>query len=159
MKKFRGILGDQKTIIEKTGAFNDTISITLEEITDEQLEQIVSKLNEVYETEITLSDDVVTIYNSNVRGRDIFSPFILISSIIYVITVAIITIMYWKKLGLVKTIAFSLGIPALLELIYFFISAVTKLEINSYTTGIVTILYLTSMGLIIKSLEEMKKRA
>ena len=42
--KLHGILENQKFIVEKASPFEDTISITVDEITDEQLEQIVNKI-------------------------------------------------------------------------------------------------------------------
>lgn len=44
----KDVFGKKQVIVEKAGLFNDEISIGAEEITQEQAEQIVSKINEKY---------------------------------------------------------------------------------------------------------------
>lgn len=42
------VLGNKKVILEKSGVYGDEITINAEEITEEQLEDIVNKINEKY---------------------------------------------------------------------------------------------------------------
>ena len=107
MQQVKEILPEQELMIETAGVFKDTISITTTTITDEQISQIIDKLNEAYETELVAEADTQVIYNSNIRGRDIFMPYLVISSIAAGITIAIITIIYGKKVGIIRTIVTS----------------------------------------------------
>ena len=62
-------------IIQKVEVFEDTVSITAKEITDEQKQNIISKVNEKYGTNLSAdSTEIESI--SNTRGRDLVKPYI-----------------------------------------------------------------------------------
>ena len=155
--KLHGILENQKFIVEKASPFEDTISITVDEITDEQLEQIVNKINEIFETELTVAGSTQIIYNSNIRGRDIFTPFILVSIIAAVIIIAIIVAIYGKTVGFTKVIALPIGISLVCEVLYFFALSITKVEINTFTTGIAVAIFVMAITYLMARFEKLKE--
>ena len=157
MSLVKEILPEQKVIIETSGAFKDTISLTTTQITDEQLEQIVSKLNETYGTELTVSADTLTLYNSNVRGRDIFAPYLVISTIAVIIIVAIITLFYRKNVGAVKTVLTSVLITFFGQFFFFVILSLTGVEINRVIPGAAVAIFIFSMVYLMSQYEKIKE--
>ena len=156
MLQVKEILPEQELMIETAGVFKDTISITTTTITDEQIRQIVDKLNEIYETELVAEADTQVIYNSNIRGRDIFMPYLVISSIAAGITIAIITIIYGKKVGIIRTIVTSLLVTVMGQFFYFVMLSLMGIEINRMISGTAVAIFIASMVYLISQFEKMK---
>ena len=156
MQQVKEILPEQELMIETAGVFKDTISITTTTITDEQISQIVDKLNETYETELVAEADTQVIYNSNIRGRDIFMPYLVISSIAAGITIAIITIIYGKKVGIIRTIVTSLLVTVMGQFFYFVMLSLMGIEINRMISGTAVAVFIASMVYLISQFEKMK---
>ena len=156
MQQVKEILTEQELMIETAGVFKDTISITTTTITDEQISQIVDKLNETYETELVAEADTQVIYNSNIRGRDIFMPYLVISSIAAGITIAIITIIYGKKVGIIRTIVTSLLVTVMGQFFYFVMLSLMGIEINRMISGTAVAIFIASMVYLISQFEKMK---
>lgn len=156
MQQVKEILPEQELMIETAGVFKDTISITTTTITDEQISQIVDKLNETYETELVAEADTQVIYNSNIRGRDIFMPYLVISSIAAGITIAIITIIYGKKVGIIRTIVTSLLVTVMGQFFYFVMLSLMGIEINRMISGTAVAIFIASMVYLISQFEKMK---
>ena len=68
------VFGDQEVIIEPIEVYRDAVSITTTEITDEQKVDLVNKVNEKYELELS-ADSVVVEVVPNVRGRALCCSF------------------------------------------------------------------------------------
>lgn len=156
MLQVKEILPEQELMIETAGVFKDTISITTTTITDEQIRQIVDKLNEIYETELVAEADTQVIYNSNIRGRDIFMPYLVISSIAAGITIAIITIIYGKKVGIIRTIVTSLLVTVMGQFFYFVMLSLMGIEINRMISSTAVAIFIASMVYLISQFEKMK---
>lgn len=156
MLQVKEILPEQELIIETAGVFKDTISITTTTITDEQVSQIIDKLNETYETELSAEADTQVIYNSNIRGRDIFMPYLVISSIAAGITIAIITIIYGKKVGIIRTIVTSLLVTVMGQFFYFVMLSLMGIEINRMISSTAVAIFIASMVYLISQFEKMK---
>ena len=70
------VLQGEEVIIQKVEVYEDTVSIRAKEITDEQKQNLVNKVNEKYGIE--LSADSIEIESiPNTRGRDIIRPYIV----------------------------------------------------------------------------------
>ena len=70
------IFQNQEVIIQKAREFEDVVNITTKEITDEQKENLVNKLNEKYGTELDAQNvEIVSIPQT--RGRDIIKPYVI----------------------------------------------------------------------------------
>lgn len=156
MQQVKEILPEQELMIETAGVFKDTISITTTMITDEQISQIVDKLNETYETELTTEADTQVIYNSNIRGRDIFMPYLVISIIATIITIAIISVIYGKKVGIIRIILTSLLVAVMGQFLYFVILSLMGIEINRMISGTAVAIFIASMVYLISQFEKMK---
>lgn len=89
----REVFGNKKVVLRKIEVFNDSVSINVNSITNEEKENLVNKLNEKYGTEKEVSSvEVKTV--ANVRIRDWVKPYIKPISVSAVIILAYIAIIF-----------------------------------------------------------------
>ena len=74
--------------------FNDSVDIVVEQITDEEKEELINKINEKYGVSLTV-DDLTINSNSNIRIRDLVKPFI-IPTIISIILIGIVYLAIYR---------------------------------------------------------------
>ena len=102
------VFGNKKVVLRKIEVFNDSVSINVSSITNEEKENLIYKLNEKYGTTKDVADvEVKTI--AKVRIRDWIKPYIkpiVVSAVIILAYIAII----FREYNLVKLIAKIVGI-------------------------------------------------
>lgn len=91
----RDVFKDKKAIVRKMEVFNDAVNIDVESITDEEKQNLVSKVNEKYGTEFTV-ETINIKTNANIRLRDIVRPYIVPLVISAIIIVAYMLIRFNK---------------------------------------------------------------
>ena len=137
------VFGNQKVMIQKVEVFEDSVSITTTSISDEQKNNLITKINEKYGTELTAEDTTVEDIG-HTRGRDIIKPYIL-PFIIAVIVVLIYLGIRYHKLSIVKVIAKSIGIMLLAQILLFSVMAITRIPIGRLTIPMVILVYLLTL--------------
>ena len=160
------VFGNQKVMIQKVEVFEDSVSITTTSISDEQKNNLITKINEKYGTELTAED--TTIENiGHTRGRDIIKPYIIPFAIAVIIVLVYLGIRYYK-LVIVKVIGKSIGIMVLAQVLLFSIIAITRIPIGRLTIPMVMLVYLLTLfgitnmfekNLSKKNLEENKDKS
>ena len=125
------VFKNQETVIQKAGAFQDGIAITLKMIDDAQKENLIIKINEKYGTELTV-EDIEVYYNSNVRGRDLIANYYWLAGISGILILAFFVIRY-HKLGIIKVLGTILGIVLLGLILYLTLISLFGIEVNSIT--------------------------
>lgn len=132
---------NQDVVVRKSGPFEDIITITLRDFTDEQNENLINKINEKYETSLT-TDGIGIYYNSNVRGRDIIKPYITVTLVFGIIVLGFFIIKY-KKLGITRTILSPILVIIGTQVLYFLMISIFRVKINESTiaTGISIMLF------------------
>ncbi len=140
------VMPGEAVIIQKVEVYEDTVSITAKEITDEQKQSLIDKVNEKYGT--TLSADSIEIESiPNTRGRDIIKPYIvpfIISTLIILVYMAV----RYRKLGTRKTLLKTIFISILAQVILLSIIAITRIPIGILTIPmVITVYLLTLIGL------------
>ena len=160
------VFGNQKVMIQKVEVFEDSVSITTTSISDEQKNNLITKINEKYGTELATED--TTIENiGHTRGRDIIKPYIIPFAIAVIIVLVYLGIRYYK-LVIVKVIGKSIGIMVLAQVLLFSIIAITRIPIGRLTIPMVMLVYLLTLfgitnmfekNLSKKKLEENKDKA
>ena len=144
------ILQNQEVIIQKVELYKDTVCIISNEISEEQRNNLVEKINEKYGTELVAEDtEILTIPHT--RGRDIIKPYITP----FIIATAIIIIIYmairYYKLNSLKVVLKTIGICILAQLVLLSIIAITRIPIGRLTIPLILIVYmLTLIGLTTK---------
>lgn len=125
---------ESKAIIQKVEIFETSVLIKVKSFSDEQVDDILNKINEKYELEIT-KDDITIEEISNYRGRDILKPYIAPTIISIVLILAYIAIAYRKTISL-KLILEILGEIIITVILLLSVYAIFRIPVNSLTMGI-----------------------
>ena len=150
------IFGNQKVMIQKVEVFEDSVSITTTSISDEQKNNLVTKVNEKYGIELKVED--VQIENiAHTRGRDIIKPYIIPFAIAIIATLIYIGIRYYK-LKTVNVILKSIGIMILAQILLFCVMAITRIPIGRLTIPMVILVYLVTLFGITNRFENKLKK-
>lgn len=148
-KIVKEVIPNQEIIIQKVEVYEDSISITAKEITEEQKQDLVNKINEKYNTELSAdSIEIVTIPHT--RGRDIVKPYVVPFVIATAITLVYIAIRYYK-LGAIKTVLKTALISVLAQIVLLDVIAITRIPVGRLTIPmVITVYMLTLIGIITK---------
>ncbi len=137
------VLQGEEVIIQKVEVYEDTVSIRAKEITDEQKQNLVNKVNEKYGIE--LSADSIEIESiPNTRGRDIIRPYIVPFIVVTLIVLVYMAARY-NKLGMIKVIFKTIIISVVAQALLLSIMAITRLEIGIITIPLVITVYLLTL--------------
>lgn len=153
------VLSNGKVMIQKVEVFEDTVSIIAKEITDEQKTNLVNKVNEKYELELS-ADDIEITTVPHTRGRDIIKPYMAPFIIATVIILVYMAVRYYK-LGMLKTIVKTALTIVLIQAILASVMVITRIPIGRVTISLVLTVYVLSLlGMttcLEKELSEKKK--
>lgn len=151
------VLPGQDVIIQKVEVYADTVSITAKEITEDQKNDLVSKINEKYGTEIkSESTNILTV--PHVKGMDLLNPYITPFAIATGIILLYLIVRYYK-LSIWKVLLKSIGIIVLAEAELVSIMAITRIPIGRLTIPLVLTVYmLTFVGITTKFEKDLKKK-
>lgn len=132
----REVWQDGQIIVQKVEVYNESVLIKVSSVNEEQIESLVTKINEKYSLELT-SADIAVQYNSNVQIRDIISPYV----VPLMIATVLIVVYYSIRFRGVKEIVELLVKLIFAEGIVYSIYAITRLPIDVLTMPIVMIVY------------------
>lgn len=136
------VFKNQPVMIQAIEVYKDAVSITTTGITEEQKSELVTKINEKYETELS-ADDITIEEVSHIRGRDIIKPYIVPFAIVTIIILAYLVIRY-NKLNSFEVLTQSIGIIVLAQLVLLGIMAITRMPIGKFTIPTVLLVYMLS---------------
>ena len=151
------VMPGKKVIIQKVEVYEDTVSITAEDITNEEKQSLIDKVNEKYGTTLVAeSTEIETIPNT--RGRDIVKPYVVPFGIATLIILVYMAIRY-RKLGVIKTLLKTIVIAIVAEMVLLSIMAITRIPIGIVTIPLVITVYLlTLIGLTTYFEKELKNK-
>ena len=143
------VMPNTPVIIQKVEVFEDTVSITAKEITDEQKQNIISKVNEKYGTNLSAdSTEIESI--SNTRGRDLVKPYIF-GFVMSILIILIYIAVRYMNLGVLKTLGQIILTLVLTQAVLLSVIAITRIPVGRLTMPIVVAVYLlTLIGLTTK---------
>lgn len=137
------IFPNQEVIIQKVEVYEDTVSITTKEITEEQKQSLIDKINEKYGTELTAdSTEIVTIPHT--RGRDLLKPYV-ITFIVATIIILVYMMIRYRKLGCIKTLLKVLFTLVITQATLFSVIAITRIPVGRLTMLLVLVVYVMSL--------------
>lgn len=134
----------QEVIIQKVEVYEDAVSILTKDISDEQKENLVAKVNEKYGTEIT-TDETEVITVPHTRLRDWVKPYVLPFIIATIVILAYIAIRYFK-LNSLKVIGKTILIVVLAQALLFSAITITRIPIGRLTMPMVLTVYMLSLA-------------
>ena len=150
------VMPGKQVIIQKVEVFEDSVSITASEITDEEKSNLITKINEKYGTEL-LADSTEIENIPHTRARDIVKPYAWPFAIATIIILAYMAIRY-HKLGSIKIIAKTIGINLVSQATLISIIAITRIPFGRLTIPMVLAVYLlTIVGLTARLEKRLKE--
>ena len=142
------VFPNEKIIVQKIEMFEDMISITMKDKTDEELkeplEQLNNKINEKYGTNNKVEDDITIVHNPKIRLSSILKPYLVPVGISIIIILVFVGIRY-KKLGVLKTITKYILCTGIVEIVYLSLFAIIRLPINRLVVPMGLVLYITTI--------------
>lgn len=127
------------------------ILIITKSASDEQLNSLVSKVNEKYGLELK-TDSLLVTKNVKINGMDLIAPYILPVAITAVAILAYFIIRY-KKLGIYKISLITVFTVIFTQLLILSVYALVRLPINEYTMPISMTIYLISVIVLTEKFE------
>ena len=159
------VLGNTRFMVQRVETFGNAVVIVAKDITEEQRNNIVTKFNEKYGTELK-SENIEIVSIPFTRIKDVIKRFIVpgIVSLVLVLTYFVIR---YKKIGWKKVTIKTLLTPVVAELLLFSIISIIRvpfsrlavsLGVGTYISIIIvlTIMFENQRNKIIKELEDNK---
>lgn len=146
------VMPNTKTIIQKVEVFEDTVSITAKEISEEQKQNIITKINEKYG--INIEQEKIEITNiASERLRDVVKPYVLPLAVITGIVLVYLSIRY-ASLGVAKTLINTILVLAITGLMFLSVMAIVRIPICEYTMPAGMALYILTLLVITNAFEK-----
>lgn len=148
--------GKTKATVQKVEIYNDIFQVTAEEITEEQKNTIVDKVNELYPVETIENaedtqanvrikkEDVKIVSASNARLRDIFKPYIM-PFVIASLCILVYGAIRYRKLGVIKVVLETIGILLGVQILLFSVLAIIRFPMGRFTPALILITYIMSV--------------
>lgn len=145
------VLGKQN-LVETIEIYEDMVSITAENISEDQKNEIVNKVKENYEFAQNTEDTTI---NTNARTRiiDMYKNYI-IPFIISGVIVFVYMIIRYRKIGILRVALRTLLIPIIAELLLLSIISITRLPLGEFTPICVLVVYIISIMYVIRKNEK-----
>lgn len=146
------VLNNKNVIIQKIEVFEDSVSIIAKDISEEEKNNLVTKINEKYGTDLK-ADSTKIVSIPHTRGRDIVKPYLmpfLVSTIIILVYMAI----RYRKINCVKALTKVIGALVLVQGVLFSLISITRLPISRFTMPISIVMYILTLLFVTKNLEK-----
>ena len=137
------VMPNENVIIQKVEVFEDTVIIIAKDITEEQKDNVITKINEKYQTDLA-TDQTEIVSIPNTRGRDILKPYMVPFAIATVIILLYIAIRYYK-LGAFKAALKSIIIITVTQAVLFSLIAITRIPIGRLTIPMMLVVYMLTI--------------
>lgn len=138
------VLSNRNVKVQKVERFNNALEIISTEISDDEKQNIINKVNEEYNE--TISNDNISIISiPETRVKDILMPYIL-PIIITLTAVLLYFVLVYSKLGIKNVIFKGIAMPVLILLSYYSIIVILRIPFGRITNCIAVALYLLSIG-------------
>lgn len=138
--------------IKTVNNLDNNILITAKTSSEEQLNSLVSKINEKYGLEMTTSDLNVS-YNPKIDIIDLINPYIM-----PVVLTSLLILVYfmfkYKKLGILKVTICTLISIIGAQILYLSVYSCTRLPINEFTMPISMMLFIISIIILTEFFEK-----
>lgn len=139
-------------MVQTVEIYQDMVTIRAKSITEEQKNNIVSKIKETYES-AQEAETVVIKTVPETRIRDMYKQYIVPFVISGILVTAYVTIRYYKK-GILKTLGKIIIIPIVAELLLLSWIAIVRIPVGRFVTILIILMYIASVLYVIKENEK-----
>ena len=132
----------------------NSILLTVKSASEEQLNTLVKKINEKYNLDKTTSELEIS-NNPKINTKNLISPYVtpvLITSILIILYFVI----KYKKLGILKTLTYTLCILVGTQLLYLSIYSIARICVNELTMPISMLLFVLTFVILVEIFEKSK---
>ena len=144
-------------IVRKVEVYNDMVSVTLKDSTDEQTQMLVDKINSCYNLSKSIDEDVTIIENSNIRLRSLINHYISWITLSMCLVIIYISIIYRRNRDVISIVLGStiklIAGPFVLLAIY----AIFRVPVNRLSMSILLTLYSLTVYFILCTKQEPRK--
>jgi len=142
----------KEEIIQKVEIYEDAVSITAKDITEEQKNNIISKINEKYGTELK-AEEISIINVPQVHLKDMIKQY---ESPIIIATICILIYLMirYYKLNSLKVLLKTIAIIVISQIELLSIIALTRIPVGKTTMPILLTVYMLSIYYCIKGYEK-----
>lgn len=133
------VLAEKEIKLNKIGEFENTVAITAHNITDEEFDLLIQKVNEKYDLD-NKKEDILSVELPHTRLRDIVKPYFIPVTIFTIITL-IYFIFIYRKVGILNIIIKYLLNVLLPETTLIGLIAIIGMPIAEYTIAMLIVLY------------------
>lgn len=141
----------KKNSIRKIEDLDSYLLITVESANEEQINTLVTKINEKYNLNMTV-EDLEILNNPKMSFKDLINPY-LIPTIIASLIIIIYFVIKYRRLGIVNILKNALLVIIGIQLAYISIYAITRIPVNELTMPISMILFVLSFIVLIEKYE------
>ena len=145
------VFQNEPVVIQKVEVFGDSVSITANEITDEQKQQLVEKVNEKYSLEL-IADSIEVEQIPNEKIRDLINPYIFAFSLATGL-ILVYMILKYKKIGMLNILVKTLCTIVIAQATLFSVIAITRIPVGRLTIPMVIVVYLATLYTLTHSYE------
>lgn len=145
------VIGNKEILVQKVELYEEIVSIIVRNITDEQIEQINTKINEAYGTSNEVKDLIIT-ENANLKISDIVKPYIIPIAISLIIIIVYAGVRF-RKINIFEVLGKIIGMNIIAEALYVSILAITRLQVNEVTITMPIAIYVIVTFAIFSELE------
>ena len=150
------VIGNKEVMVQKVETYEEIVSISVKSISDEEVEHLVTKINDKYDIDNTV-DDVSVEEVTKLRLRNIIRPYILPVAISFVIVLVYAGIRF-RKIEILEVLAKIAGFNIFAQLVYLCILAITRLPINILTVPTALTIYVVVTLVVINYFETRQDR-
>ena len=145
-------IGQKNVMIQKVEIYEDAVSITAKDITEEQKNNIISKINEKYGTELK-AEEISIINVPQVHLKDMIKQY---ESPIIIATICILIYLMirYYKLNSLKVLLKTIAIIVISQIELLSIIALTRIPVGKTTMPILLTVYMLSIYYCIKGYEK-----
>lgn len=146
------VFGKQQVSIKKVELFEDMLSISSKEITEEQKNNFVQKINEKYGLETSAETiDIVSV--PNIKLIDIAKKYVLPTAISFVIILVYMGIRF-LNINPLKVIIKTILNVGIIQLVFASILAITRIPIGRFIIPIALVIYILDIFYLITKFEK-----
>ena len=135
------VLGDTKFMVQRVETFGNAVVIVAKDITEEQRNNIVSKFNEKYGTELK-AENIEIVSIPFTRIKDVIKKFIA-PGIATLILILVYFIIRFKKIGWKQVALKTILAPIVAKLLLFSVISITRMPFSRLAVSLGVGLYIS----------------
>ncbi len=150
------VFENKNFVLKDVELFNDSFNISVETITNEEKEELISKINEKYGTSF-VAENVKVNTNANIRIRDLVKPY-LKPVIVSAVLIAVYLVIRFRKISAFKLLGTILAEIVLTELAIASFIAIARIPLSPILINIMASIAVVELLVYINKNEKNGKK-